>query len=147
MPVVIPTLKYGFAIDTFTIEEKIIKNGDVIGNILNNNGVGGQIVHEIMDENQHVFKPSNFRVGEKYTLFKSMDNKHLEYLVYEPNVYHYYVFNFIDSLSIKKVERPVVKKIKSTSGTIESSIWNAMAEKGSSPELIAKLDTKLDLSN
>ena len=78
LPVVIPTLKYGFAIDTFSMEEKIIKNGDVIGNILNNNGVGGQIVHEIMDENQHVFKPSNFRVGEKYTLFKSMDKKHLE---------------------------------------------------------------------
>jgi len=146
LPVVIPTLKYGFAIDTFSMEEKIIKNGDVIGNILNNNGVGSQIVHEIMDENQHVFKPSNFRVGEKYTLFKSMDKKHLEYLVYEPNVYHYYVFNFIDSLNIKKVERPVVKKIKSTSGTIESSIWNAMAQQGSSPELIAKLEDALQWS-
>ena len=146
LPVVIPTIKYGFAIDTFSIEETIIKNGDVIGNILINNGVGGQIVHEIMDENQHVFKPSNFRVGEKYTLFKSMDKKHLEYLVYEPNVYHYYVFNFIDSLNIKKVERPVIKKIKSTSGTIESSIWNAMAQQGSSPELIAKLEDALQWS-
>ena len=142
----IPTIKYGFAIDTFSVTEKTIKNGEVIGNILNYNGVEAQIIHNIMNDNQHIFKPSNFRVGEKYTLFKSIDGKELEYLVYEPNVYHYFIFNFIDSIGIKKIERPVTKKIKTTSGTIESSIWNAMAQQGSSPELIAKLEDALQWS-
>ena len=146
LPLVIPTIKYGFAIDTFSMTEKTIKNGEVIGNILNNNGVEAQIIHNIMTDNQHIFKPSNFRVGEKYTLFKSIDRKELEYLVYEPNVYHYFIFNFIDSIGIKKIERPVTKKIKTTSGTIESSIWNAMAQQGSSPELIAKLEDALQWS-
>ena len=146
LPLVIPTIKYGFAIDTFSMTEKTIKNGEVIGNILNNNGVEAQIIHNIMTDNQHIFKPSNFRVGEKYTLFKSIDGKELEYLVYEPNVYHYFIFNFIDSIGIKKIERPVTKKIKTTSGTIESSIWNAMAQQGSSPELIAKLEDALQWS-
>lgn len=146
LPVIIPTIKYGFAIDTFSISENIIKNGDVLGSILNNQGVDDQIIHQIMNENQHTFKPSNFRVGEKYTLFKSTDNKKLEYLVYEPNVYHYFIFNFVDFIGIKKIERPVVKKIKTTAGTIESSIWNAMAEQGSSPELIAKLEDALQWS-
>jgi murein DD-endopeptidase MepM/ murein hydrolase activator NlpD len=146
LPLVIPTIKYGFAIDTFSMDENTVKNGDVIGNILNENGVDAQIIHNIMADNQHIFKPSNFRVGEKYTLFKSLDGKELEYLVYEPNVYHYFVFNFIDSIGIKKIERPVTKKIKTTSGTIESSIWNAMAQQGSSPELIAKLEDALQWS-
>jgi murein DD-endopeptidase MepM/ murein hydrolase activator NlpD len=146
LPLVIPTIKYGFAIDTFSMDENTVKNGDVIGNILNENGVDAQIIHNIMADNQHIFKPSNFRVGEKYTLFKSLDAKELEYLVYEPNVYHYFVFNFIDSIGIKKIERPVTKKIKTTSGTIESSIWNAMAQQGSSPELIAKLEDALQWS-
>ena len=146
LPLVIPTIKYGFAIDTFSMDENTVKNGDVIGNILNENGVDAQIIHNIMADNQHIFKPSNFRVGEKYTLFKSLDGKELEYLVYEPNVYHYFVFNFIDSISINKIERPVTKKIKTTSGTIESSIWNAMAQQGSSPELIAKLEDALQWS-
>ena len=87
-------VKYGFAIDTFSMTEKTIKNGEVIGNILNNNGVDAQIIHNIMNDNQHIFKPSNFRVGERYTLFKSLDGKELEYLVYEPNVYHYFIFIF-----------------------------------------------------
>ena len=146
LPLVIPTIKYGFAIDTFSMAENTIKNGDVIGNILNDNGVDAQIIHNIMNDNQHIFKPSNFRVGERYTLFKSLDGKELEYLVYEPNVYHYFIFNFIDSIGIKKIERPVTKKIKTTSGTIESSIWNAMAQQGSSPELIAKLEDALQWS-
>jgi murein DD-endopeptidase MepM/ murein hydrolase activator NlpD len=146
LPLVIPTIKYGFAIDTFSMDENTVKNGDVIGNILNENGVDAQIIHNIMADNQHIFKPSNFRVGEKYTLFKSLDGKELEYLVYEPNVYHYFVFNFIVSIGIKKIERPVTKKIKTTSGTIESSIWNAMAQQGSSPELIAKLEDALQWS-
>ena len=146
LPLVIPTIKYGFAIDTFSMVENTVKNGDVIGNILNENGVDAQIIHNIMADNQHIFKPSNFRVGEKYNLFKSLDGKELEYLVYEPNVYHYFVFNFIDSIGIKKIERPVTKKIKTTSGTIESSIWNAMAQQGSSPELIAKLEDALQWS-
>ena len=146
LPLVIPTIKYGFAIDTFSMDENTVKNGDVIGNILNENGVDAQIIHNIMADNQHIFKPSNFRVGEKYTLFKSLDGKELEYLVYEPNVYHYFVFNFIDSIGINKIERPVTKKIKTTSGTIESSIWNAMAQQGSSPELIAKLEDALQWS-
>jgi murein DD-endopeptidase MepM/ murein hydrolase activator NlpD len=146
LPVVIPTIKYGFAIDTFYVEENTIKNGEILGNILQKHGVNGQIVHLITAENQHIFKPSNFREGEKYTLFKSEDKKNLEYLVYEPSVYHYYIFQFIDSIGIVKVERPVETKIKTTSGTIESSIWNAMAEKGSSPELIAKLEDALQWS-
>lgn len=77
LPLVIPTIKYGFAIDTFSMVENTIKNGDVIGNILNDNGVDAQIIHNIMNDNQHIFKPSNFRVGEKYTLFKSLDGKKL----------------------------------------------------------------------
>ena len=48
LPLVIPTIKYGFAIDTFSVTEKTIKNGEVIGNILNNNGVEAQIIHNIM---------------------------------------------------------------------------------------------------
>lgn len=146
LPLVIPTIKYGFAIDTFSMAEKTIKNGDVIGNILNENGVDAQIIHDIMTDNQHIFKPNNFRVGEKYTLFKSLDGKVLEYLVYEPNVYHYFIFNLTDSIGIKKIERPVTKKIKTTAGIIESSIWNAMAQQGSSPELIAKLEDALQWS-
>ncbi|MFN6065074.1 MAG: hypothetical protein ACK49K_17535, partial [Bacteroidota bacterium] len=67
LPLVIPTIKYGFAIDTFSMAENTIKNGEVIGNILNENGVEAQIIHNIMNDNQHIFKPSNFRVGERYT--------------------------------------------------------------------------------
>jgi hypothetical protein len=30
LPLVIPTIKYGFAIDTFSMDENTVKNGDVI---------------------------------------------------------------------------------------------------------------------
>lgn len=146
LPLVIPTRKYDLAIDTFAWEERTVKNGESIGQILYENGINTPKIHDALGGDNPVLRPNTFRVGKKYTLFRSPDKKHLEYLVYEPDIYRYYRFQFIDSIGIREIVRPMEKRTRTASGVIASSIWNAMADQGASPELITKMEDALQWS-
>ncbi|MCB9081338.1 MAG: peptidoglycan DD-metalloendopeptidase family protein [Lewinellaceae bacterium] len=144
--VTIPTLRYGFALDTFTVVENQVKSGDILGNILQEQGLDHQSIMTLTESGKSVFDVKDFAIGKNYVILTKPGAQRASYLVYEPSVYGYFIFHLEDSLFIEKIDHPIDRHIRTTHGSVESSLWKAMADNGSSPELISKLEDALQWS-
>lgn len=146
-PVTIPTIKYGFAIDTFQfVKQDTIRSGQFLGTILNNQKMDYLAIEQLEKNAKDIFDVRNLRVNKSYTIFSRDTTGVADYFVYEPSVYEYIVFHLQGDLEVTKVVRPITTKIKSAAGIIESSLWNALTDNGMSFELAAKMEDALQWS-
>ncbi|MFK7933278.1 MAG: hypothetical protein AB8G22_07200 [Saprospiraceae bacterium] len=144
-PVVIPNIKYGFALDTFQVSENIIKNGQFLAEILLPLGMDFQSIETLVENVKPVFDVRRLRVDKPYTVLANQQTQKGEYFIYEPNIYEYIVFD-LKNLSAERVEKPVEIVERSSAGVIESSLWNAMVLNGMSFEMAAKMEDALQWS-
>ncbi len=125
---------YGIAKENLVISNDIIKNGEVLSEILLKYGKGAAVAHQLEQQSKAVFSTRNFRAGNKYTTFVDTTSSEstLSHLVYHQNVKDYVVYSFHDndSISIEAGSREVTIKREMKSGVIKSSLWNAMIEQG-----------------
>lgn len=145
-PVVVPNLKYGFALDTFQVVEKTIQNGEFLADILLEQKMDYQGIEQLVANAKDVFDVRHFRVGKNYTILSKDTTQQADYFIYEPSVYEYVVFHLKDEMEVKKVEREITTETSTASGIIESSLWNAMVNNGQSFELTAKMEDALQWS-
>ena len=144
-PIQEPELKWGFAIDTFLIEKQTIKPNQFFGEVLQKNKVSYPIIEAILANTKDIFKVNHWKTGKNFWLLTPKSDTTANYLVYEPNVYVYYVFDLKNGTG-KKVERPILKEEKVASGVINSSLWQAMTDAGLSFDLAAKMENALQWS-
>ena len=145
-PVVVPTIKYGFAIDTFQVVEGIIESGQFLADILMEHHLDYPSVEKVVSSSKGTFDVNKLRVGKPYTILTKDENAPADYLIYEPSVYEYIVFNLKDDFKVERVERPMSSEIRSAAGTLESSLWNAIVGQGLSYDLAAKMEDALQWS-
>jgi murein DD-endopeptidase MepM/ murein hydrolase activator NlpD len=146
-PIIIPTMKYGFAVDTFQyIKDDTIRSGQFLGTILNNQKVDYLAIEQLEKNAKDVFEVRGLRVNKPYTIFSRDTSKTADYFIYEPSVYEYILFHLQGDLKVEKVVRPVTTEKKAAAGIIESSLWNALTENGMSFELAAKMEDALQWS-
>lgn len=144
-PIVAPTLKWGFAIDTFLLSENVIDNNQFFGDVLSAEGVDYVTIEALVRAAEDVFDVRNWRVGKPYFFLSKEGKEQPDYLIYEPSVFVFYVFD-ITNKKVKRVERPITNVAKTSSGVIESSLWNAMIDGGMSYELADKMEDALQWS-
>ncbi len=142
-PVKIPTIKYGFAIDTFQVFEGKIQSGQFLADLLLAQKVDYPSIEKIVANSSNLFKVSEFRVGNSYTIFTKDSTERADYLVYEPNIYEYIIFHLKDELKVERIRRPTTTEVKAAAGEIESSLWQAMTDAGMSFELADKMEDAL----
>ncbi len=145
-PIIEPTLKYGFVADTLQFIEGEIKSGMFFSQLLQQHKVSYPIIEKVATNSKPVFDIRNLRAGKTYTIVTRDSTKGADYMVYEPNVYEYIVFDLKDSLNARKVEREVNIEVKTSAGVVESSMWNAMVDNGMSFNLAARLEDALQWS-
>ncbi|MCB0548956.1 MAG: peptidoglycan DD-metalloendopeptidase family protein [Phaeodactylibacter sp.] len=145
-PVTVPTLKYGFAIDTFQLLERTIRPGQYLGDILLAQQVDYPSIEQIVANSKDVFDVKHLRVGKPYTILTKDSTQRAEYLIYEPNVYEYVVFELKGENKVSRHEREVTTEIKSATGTLETSLWNAIVGQGLSYDLADKMEDALQWS-
>jgi murein DD-endopeptidase MepM/ murein hydrolase activator NlpD len=145
-PIIEPTLKYGFAIDTFHVVENEIAPNQVLGDLLGSYGVDYPTIAQLVENADGVFDIRHLRVGKPYTILSTDTTQGPDYFIYEPSVYGYYVFELKGDKEVRKVERPIQKEVTVASGVIESSLWQTMVDNGLSYELTAKLEDALQWS-
>ena len=145
-PIPVPTIKYGFAIDTFQVLSRTIQRNDFLADILLDQQIEYPVIDQLVKNSEGIFDIKNLRVGNDYVLLTKDSLSAPEYLVYEPSVYEYVVFELKDSLRVTRVERPVSTKVNTAEGTIESSLWNTMIDNGLSFELAAEMENALQWS-
>lgn len=145
-PLTIPTIKYGLAIDTFQLAEETVQPGSFLGDILSDRGINYPSIEQLVANADGVFDVRHFRVGKPYTVLSEPETGQAEYLVYEPNVYEYVVFELKDDFTVERNERPIETKQGGMAGYLESSLWNAIVGQGESYELAAAMEDALQWS-
>jgi murein DD-endopeptidase MepM/ murein hydrolase activator NlpD len=146
-PIVEPTLRWGFAIDTLEVLEALISPGDHLGGILHRLGLDYPSIDQLVKNAAGAFEVKELRPGKPYAILgKDLEGQGPDYLVYEPSAYSFVVFQLRDELRVVRVAREVDKVVEAAGGVIESSLWKAMTEAGLSHEITAKMEDALQWS-
>lgn len=138
------TSRFGFFEDEYHFVSNTIGNGQFLGSILNENGVSYQLISQLETKAKEIFDVRNIRVGKNYHIIKkdTCENECLAF-VYEAAPLKYVVYDLRDSVNVQVVERPYTTCIETVSGTIESSLWNAMVDQGANPIVIDLMEDAL----
>ena len=145
-PITVPTMRWGFAVDTLTVEPFSVQSGQVLGTLLHDEGMSFPQIEQLVANAKDIFDVRHFRVGKPYALL-SRDTAHgADYLVYEPNVYEYVVFHLKKDFRVERTARPVELRERVATGIIESSLWNCMIAQNLSIETAAKMEDALQWS-
>ncbi len=145
-PARIPTLRYGFALDTFHVEQGQITNGLILGKLLNERGMDYLAIDQLARNADSVFSVTKIRLGKPYMILSRDSTQGPDYFIYEPNSYEYILYHLRDGYEVERIKRPVEKRKKASAGQINSSLWQAMVENGMSFELAAKMENVLQWS-
>ncbi len=146
LPIVQPTIKYGFTIDTFHVVEGTIKSGVVFGDLLQKYYVNYPTIEKLVQNSKEVFNINKLGVGKNYMILAKDSTQAADYFIYESSPFEYFIFDLKDSLNAKVVKRPVVTKTEVAGGIIKSNLWNTMVKKGMNFELAVKMESALQWS-
>jgi murein DD-endopeptidase MepM/ murein hydrolase activator NlpD len=137
---VIPTTAYGIVIDSMQVFKDKVKKNQFLSDILLAYHVDYQQIDALVKCSNGVFDVRKIRAGNRYTLLCSNDSLiKVNYFVYESSPTEYIVFDLRDSVHVHKGEKEIDRKVKSASGVIQSSLWNAMTENNVDPNLANEL--------
>lgn len=144
-PIVVPTVKYGFTVDTFQVEEGKIQKNQTLGTMLAGYGMDLLSIETLVKNSKGVFNINrSFRAGKDYLLLLDRKTGKPKHLVLEPSVYEYDIFNLEGELNVQKVEREIDTQLKSVNGEITSTLWQALTENGVDAEAAAKMEDALE---
>ena len=135
-----PVMLFNIAIDSFTVVPGQVKSGQNLSDLLVTQGISMTRIDEISKKSTSVFDVRKMKINNLYYFFKNKkDTSKVEYFIYEINPVDYVVYQLSDSLRIYKEKKPMITQIKTASGVITSSLWNAMTEQAISPVLAMDL--------
>jgi len=133
-------IEYGINCDSLRIERGIVRKNQSLSEILSFYDIGSKIIHQIANISRPVFDVRKMRVGNPYTILFSKDTvPEMLYFIYEEDAVSYITYGLEDRITVKKGEKPLIREVKTTSGIIETSLWNAMVEHGGDPNLASEL--------
>ncbi|MBK7172837.1 MAG: peptidoglycan DD-metalloendopeptidase family protein [Bacteroidales bacterium] len=135
-----PNIEYGIVTDSFSIVRETVKQGQILAELLTDFNVDKEHINQLSIKAEGVFDLRKFRAGNEYTAMVSTDkSKKLRYFIYEISDTSYVVFDFGDTLHIHYGAHEVTRRLRSASGTINSSLWNTIENAGSDPNLAIAL--------
>lgn len=135
--------KFGFDLDVFSMEPLRIAKNQVIGNILSDYGIPHTKIALLETKAKDIFSVRKIRSEKDLILVREDECGDPFCFVYEPDPFHYVLYDIRDSVSVNMVEKEVETIVKTASGKLETSLWNAMTERGFSPSLIDKMEDAL----
>lgn len=88
----------------------------------------------------------NVRPDKPFYVLTKDSTQVAEFLIYEPSIYEYIIFDLKGELSVNRIKREVSSQVMTAHGVIESSLWQAMVSNGYSYELTDKMEDALKWS-
>jgi murein DD-endopeptidase MepM/ murein hydrolase activator NlpD len=122
-----PTLLFGIPVDSFNLIPGHIKRNGFLSQILLQHGINMNEIDQLVRNSGSIFDVRTIKAYNSYTLICDADSiARARYLIYEHDPTTSYVFSFNDSLNITPFRKEIKKKIRYSSGIIETSLWEAM---------------------
>lgn len=135
-----PVLLFGIPADSFEIVQDKVKRNQNLSEILLPFNISFATISTLANNSRKVFDVRRMATNKNITLFFERDSaRTARYLVYEPNLTEYVVFDLRDSLSVSLHEKEVTVEEKSITGTISSSLAQSVADAGGSAALTSML--------
>lgn len=136
-----PKLLYGLPVDSFHVEENSIRPNESLSDILTSKGVSPRIIDCIAHLPSATFDLRRMKAGNDYAVFYSRDSLRIpRYFVYAEDPVNYYSYRLsLDSCRVIAGKNEVETVRKIATGTINSSLWNAMKESNLDPMLAIRL--------
>lgn len=134
--------KYGIPVSLYDIKYGLVEPGQNLSIILRKHGLSVGEVHRLTKKAEGVFDVRKVKDGQAYAVFTTRDSiPQTVYFVYEESPKSYIVFDLKGDYGVKRGENPVTWECKTVGGRVKTSLWVAMQQCGTSPQLA------LDLSN
>jgi murein DD-endopeptidase MepM/ murein hydrolase activator NlpD len=135
-----PTMAYGIVIDSMAVFKDRVKKNQFLSDILLSYDVDYQKIDQLVKRAKPVFDVRRIRTGNRYAVLCTNDSiRKVNYFVYESTPTEYIVFDLGDSVHVHRGEKEIERKMSTASGTIETSLWNAMVANETDPNLANEL--------
>jgi murein DD-endopeptidase MepM/ murein hydrolase activator NlpD len=138
--VVIPKIKFGFDLNSFIVYEGEVAQNQYLADLLLKHKVSYQEITQLAENARKVFDVKKIHWGRPYTILCAKDSvEKAEYFIYQPNLVDYVVYELKDSMRVYRGKKEVIKKERTITTQIESSLYVAVEKSGTSPQLALKL--------
>lgn len=133
--------RYGICIDSLDTEDELIRPGDNLAAIFGRLGFSPNESDRICRASAEVLDPTKLRAGMYYTVFKTQDTlQAVHHIAFAKSQTNYAIIDFTgDSVCAYAFNKPITLQRKYVEGTITSSLWNVIRDKGVSPLLALDL--------
>lgn len=132
--------RWGICIDSLDITDGIIGRNELLSSILIRNGVSAQTIHILDRTSDTIWSVRKIQAGKPYHIIRDRDSlATARYFVYDINKVDYAVYSLTDSIYSYRGTLQVDTVENYISGSIQSSLWNAMIEQGAAPDLAGML--------
>jgi len=139
-----PTLKFGFALDTFESESFTVQKDETLINILSKYTDEVRTAFNIVDASKKFINPRIIHPGLQITILKDLKTKKPEYIAFYPNVYRYVVLDLQNPDNISMVELPVEKSVEVVSGTMDGSLWETIKKYNMDTDLAGQMEDAME---
>lgn len=137
---VLPTMRWGVCIDSLDVLDGTIGRGELLSSILVRNGVSMNTIHYVEKASDSTWSVRRMQSGKSYHILHDRDSAATaRYFVYDINAVRYAVYSLTDSIYSYMGTIPTDTVSRYVSGSISSSLWNAMIEQGAAPDLTGML--------
>lgn len=128
--------KYGIPTDRYNVKYGIVKPGQTLSVILSEHGLSKKEIHELSQNAEGTFDVRKIKDGQAYAVFTTQDSLATpRYFVYEEDPKSYIIFDLKESHNVSRGKNPVEWRQKEVKGQVESSLWVAMQNNNTSPQL------------
>ncbi|MBR5935278.1 MAG: peptidoglycan DD-metalloendopeptidase family protein [Bacteroidaceae bacterium] len=135
-----PVYRWGVNVDSLDIVDGTIGRNEMLSNILFKYGVSAQTIHYLDRSSDSTWSVRKIQSGKPYHIIRDRDSiATARYFVYDINKTDYAVYSLTDSIFSYRGTLPLDTVDNYISGSIQSSLWNAMIEQGAAPELAGML--------
>jgi murein DD-endopeptidase MepM/ murein hydrolase activator NlpD len=134
-------IRFGINLDSFQCIWGKIEKNQSLSDILKPYGVSSVSIQKIAENFKEDFNVHKIRAENEYVVILSSDSSaRIRYFIYIENPVDHVILSLSDSVFVTRGQEPVSTKIRSITGNIESSLWNAMIQSGAPYALILAME-------
>ncbi len=132
--------KYGIPVDNYDVHYGIVKPRQNLSHLLSEHGLSMRQIHDLNEKSKPVFDVRRIRSGQAYAVFFTKDSvASPRFFVYEEDPKAYVVFDLRGDYRVTRGQNSVEWRQQEVKGQVESSLWVAMQNCNTSPQLAVVL--------
>ena len=133
-------IEFGFKFNDFDVIQDTIVSGDNFGKIIENQNIGENKVHEIVEKIKDTFDVRKIRIGKQFTLLRSKDKtKKLQVFIYQSDRTNFFVVDFRDTVVAYHKTKPITIKRRTIASALDGSLSETLQRQKVDPALATQI--------